>query len=123
MAANGLVTVEANRLLDNTIVTNSTVDLVTTMGTASAAPTKVTGGSYAAQTPTWAAASAAEKHNSATVTFAGLPAATIVGVDVANTVPNRTWFAPFTTSRTTLAGDSLVFATTTGLSFTFTNSP
>lgn len=120
MAANGFVTTEANRVLDNSLVASSPVDLVTVMGTATTAPTKVTGGSYAAQTPTWAAAAAGAKSNSATVTYSGLPAATIVGIDVSNVVPSRTWFVPFTTSKVVNAGDSIVFAAG-GMSFTLTN--
>src|SRR5882757_7612064 len=121
MAANGLVIVEANRLLDSSI-NASTLDLVTVMGTASAAPTVVSGGSYAAQVPTWAAAAAASKANSALVTFAGLPAATIVGVDLKNTSgADRRWFAPFASSITTVAADSITFAASTGLVFNFAN--
>lgn len=120
MAANGITDTEANRLLDNSIPTSSTVALVTAMGTATAAPTKVTGGSYADQTPTWAAATAREKHNSATVTFAGLPTATVVGIDVSNPNPARTWFIPFASSRSVTSGDSIVFAAS-GISVNFAN--
>lgn len=121
MAANGLVTVEANRVLDDSIG-SSTLDLVTTMGGAASTPTKVTGGSYAAQTPTWASAASAAKANSATVTFSGLPTATIVGVDLKNTSgSDRRWFAPFASSISAISGDSITFASTTGLVFTFAN--
>jgi hypothetical protein len=128
MAANGLVTVEANRILDDSIstsgdhTTGSTLDLVTTMGTASAAPTKVTGGSYAAQTPTWNSASSASKTNDGAVTFSGLPAATIKGVDLKNTSGgDRRWFGPFASDITTASGDSITFADATGLEFSLTN--
>jgi hypothetical protein len=120
VAANGITDVEANRILDNSVATGSTVDLVTTMGTATTAPTKVTGGSYAAQTPTWSAASARTKSNSATVNFTGLPAATVVGIDVSNTTPARSWFIPLTTTKTVGAGDTLSFASA-AISFSFAN--
>jgi hypothetical protein len=121
MAANGLVTVEANRVLDDSIG-SSTLDLVTTMGTASAAPTKVTGGSYSAATPTWNSAASASKTNNGAVTFSGLPAATVVGTDLKNTSGgDRRWFAPFSASITTASGDSITFADATGLVYTFTN--
>lgn len=122
MAPSGFVTTEANRVLDNSLVASSPVDLVTAMGTAAAAPTKVVGGSYAVQTPTWAAAASAAKSNSAVVTYSGLPAATVVGIDVQNVVPARTWFSPFATSKVVNAGDSIVFAVG-GMSFSLTNSP
>lgn len=128
MAANGLVTVEAVRILDESIsttgavTTGSTLDLVTVMGTASAAPTKVTGGSYSAQVPVWNGAAASVKTNSATVTFSGLPTATVVGVDLKNTSGgDRRWFAPFASSISAISGDSITFAATTGLVFTFAN--
>lgn len=121
MAANGLVTTEADRILDNSIPTGSVLDLVTVMGTATAAPTKSTGGSYAAQTPTWNSAAAFAKTNSATVTFSGLAASTIVGTDLQNASSARTWFVPFATSKAVGAGDSIIFAATTGLSYSFAN--
>lgn len=123
MAANGLVGVEAARLLDDSVGA-STLDLVTAMGGLSATPTKVTGGSYSAQVPTWNSASntALTKTNSALVTFSGLPTATVVGVDLKNTSGgDRRWFAPFASSISAISGDSITFAITTGLVFTFAN--
>lgn len=109
MAANGITDVEANRILDNSIPSGTTIDLVTTMGTATAAPTKVSGGSYAAQTTTWISATGRAKSNSVAVTFAGMPATTVVGIDMANTTPARTWFIPLAANKTTNAGDTLSF--------------
>jgi hypothetical protein len=121
MAANGITDVEANTDLDASLPSTSVVDLVTVMGSASAAPTKVSGGSYAAQVPAWAAATAREKHNSAVVTYSGLPAATIVGIDVTRTSGGaRSWFIPFASSKVVSAGDSVVFAAS-GMSFNFAN--
>lgn len=114
MAANGITDVEADTLLDLSIPASSTVDLVTTMGTATAAPTKLTGGTYAAQTPTWAAASARSKANSAIVTFSGLPdttTTTVKGIDITRpSAGARSWFMPFATPIGASAGSSITFA-------------
>lgn len=121
MAANGMTTAEANATLDARIETNSTVDLVTTMGTASAAPTKVTGGSYSAQTPAWSSASGASKSNSGTVTWSGMPSCTITGTDTAHASAGaRSWFAPYATSHVIGSGDSVI-TTATNQAYTFTN--
>lgn len=114
MAANGITDAEANTLLDLSIPTSSTVDLVTTMGTATSAPTKLTGGSYAQATPTWAAATARAKSNSAIVTFTGLPdttTTTVKGIDVARpSAGARSWFMPFASAIGASAGSSISFA-------------
>jgi hypothetical protein len=115
-----LVQTEENRLLDASFGTAAYVApttpmklaLVTVLGTATAAGTEVTGGSYARQTLTMSAASAGSASNNALITFANMPAATVVGVDVydSNGTPRRCWFGPLASSRTTAAGDSLQFA-------------
>lgn len=125
MAANGMTTAEANRVLDDSI-NASTVDLATTMGTASTGPTPVAGGSYTPQTPTYAAASGATKHNSATVTYSGLPDTTgvggVKGIDLKNTSgADRRWFTPFASPIITALGDSIAFAATTGMVFSLVN--
>lgn len=124
MAANGITDAEANTLLDLSVVSSSVVDLVTTMGTATSAATKLTGGSYAAQTPTWASASARAKSNSATVTFTGLPdttSTTVKGIDIARpSAGARSWFMPFATPIGASAGSSISFAVG-GISASFAN--
>lgn len=115
-----LVQTEENRLLDASFGTAAYVApttpmklaLVTVLGTATAAGTEVTGGSYARQTLTMGAASAGSASNNALITFTNMPAATVVGVDVydSNATPRRCWFGPLASSRTTAAGDSLQFA-------------
>ncbi|WP_433134005.1 phage tail fiber protein [Micromonospora sp. CA-240977] len=85
-----LTQTEANRLLDATLGTSAhtapttpiRLALVTANGSATAAGTEVTGGSYLRQTVTMAAASAGGAANSGTVTFSGLSVGTIVGAEI-----------------------------------------
>ncbi|RKR92777.1 hypothetical protein BDK92_7257 [Micromonospora pisi] len=114
-----LTTTEANRLLDATMGTASytapttpiRLALVTANGSATAAGTEVTGGSYTRQTITMTAAAAGASASSGAVTFAGLPAATVVGVEVWDSAgsPRRLWWGALTASKTVGAGDSLSF--------------
>lgn len=115
-----LVQTEANRLLDASFGTTAytaptapmKLALVTTIGTATAAGTEVTGGSYARQTLAMTSASVASSSNSGVINFTNMPAATVVGVDVFDSAgtPRRAWFGSLTTNRTTAAGDTLSFA-------------
>lgn len=83
------------------------VALVTAAGTDTAAGTEVTGGSYARQNLTLAAAVAGATSNSADLTWAAMPACTVVGVEVWDSAgsPVRLWYGPLTASRTVAAGD------------------
>ncbi|MET7687977.1 hypothetical protein ABZT06_08350 [Streptomyces sp. NPDC005483] len=85
------------------------VALVTANGTDTAAGAEVTGGSYARQTLTVGAASSGATSNSADIVFAGMPAATVVGVEIWDSAgtPVRLWYGPFAASRTVGAGDDL----------------
>lgn len=115
-----LVQAEANRLLDASFgtaaytapTTPMKMALVTVLGTATAAGTEVTGGSYARQTLTMGSSSAGSNSNTVALTYSNMPAVTVVGVDVydSNATPRRGWFGPLAASRTTLAGDTLTFA-------------
>jgi len=115
-----LVTVEANALLNassgQATYTNPTtpikVALVTVIGTASAAGTEATGGSYARQTLTCAAASAGSISSNVALTYTNMPAATIVGVDEFDSAgtPVRRWFGSLTANKTTNAGDTFTIA-------------
>ena len=117
--ANNLTTAEANRLIDASVGTSAytaptgpmRAALVTANGSASAAGTEVTGGSYARQTVAFTAASAGTTSNNSTVTFSGLPAATVVGVEVYDSAgtPRRCWWGALTVSKTVGAGDSITF--------------
>lgn len=121
MAANGVTDAESLLILAASIEANSELDLVTTMGTASAAPTKVTGGSYVKQVIALWTNGTRERHNTATVTFSGLPTAIVVGTDLAHASAGaRSWFVPFAASKSVTAGDSIVFAAS-GLSYSLAN--
>ena len=85
------------------------VALVTANGSDTAAGTEVTGGSYARQSLSVAAASAGATSNSADLVFTGMPAATVVGVEVWDSAgaPVRLWYGALAVSRTVAAGDEL----------------
>lgn len=85
------------------------VALVTANGDDATAGTEVTGGSYARQSLTVGAASGGATSNSADLVFTGMPAATVVGVEVWDTAgaPVRLWYGALTASRTVAAGDEL----------------
>lgn len=85
------------------------VALVTANGTDTAAGTEVTGGSYARQNLTMAAAVGGATSNSADLVFAGMPACTVVGVEIYDSAgsPVRLWYGALTASRTVAAGDEL----------------
>lgn len=86
------------------------VRLMTANGSDSAAGTEVAGGSYTAQSVTLGAASAGAATNTADVTFTGMPAVTVVGLEVWDSAgsPVRLWYGPLTASKTTNAGDTFV---------------
>jgi hypothetical protein len=88
------------------------VALVTANGTDTAAGTEVTGGSYARQDLAVAAAVGGATSNSADLVFTGMPAATVVGVEIWDSAgtPVRLWYGPLTASRTVSAGDELVLS-------------
>ncbi len=88
------------------------VKLTTTTGTDSAAGTEVTGGSYAAQSVTFGAASAGSIANTTTVTFTNMPAATVLAVELWDSAgsPIRLAYGALTASKTTNAGDTFTIA-------------
>lgn len=67
------------------------------------------GGSYARQNITVAAAVGGATSNSADIVFAGMPACTVVGLEIWDSAgsPVRLWHGPLTASRTVAAGDEL----------------
>ncbi|MCP9997974.1 hypothetical protein LUX34_23980 [Streptomyces werraensis] len=85
------------------------VALVTANGSDTAAGTEVTGGSYTRKNLTTAAAVNGATSNSADLVWTGMPAATVVGVEVWDSAgtPVRLWYGPLAASRTVLAGDEL----------------
>jgi hypothetical protein len=114
--ADNLTNTAENRALDFILGLSSTapttplkVALVTANGSDTAAGTEVTGGSYARQNLTVAAAVSGATSNSADVVFTGMPAATVVGVEIWDSAgtPVRLWYGPLAASRTVDAGDEL----------------
>lgn len=91
-------------------VLSSVLKLMTSNGSATAGGSEVNGGSYAPQAISWAAPTGKTISNSAAITFTGMPAATVVGVEIWDTGTNRKWFGALSASRTTAAGDSITFA-------------
>jgi hypothetical protein len=85
------------------------VALVTANGSDASAGTEVTGGSYARKNLSTAAAVNGATSNSADLVWTGMPAATVVGVEVWDSAgtPVRLWYGPLAASRTVLAGDEL----------------
>lgn len=114
--ADNLTNTAENRCLDFILGLSSTaptaplkVALVTASGSDTTAGTEVTGGSYARQTLTVGAASAGATSNSADVVFAGMPAATVVGVEIWDSAgtPVRLWYGTLAASRIVAAGDEV----------------
>lgn len=115
-----LVQVEANKILDASSGTAAytapttpiKVALVTATGTATAAGTEVTGGSYARQTVTFAAAATGGNSSNVALTYTSMPAATITGVDEYDSAgtPVRRWFGALSASKTTNSGDTFTIA-------------
>lgn len=85
------------------------VALVTVNGSDAAAGTEVTGGSYVRKNLTVGAAASGATSNSADLVWTGMPAATVVGVEVWDNagVPVRLWYGALAANRTTLSGDEL----------------
>jgi hypothetical protein len=85
------------------------VALVTANGDDATAGTEVTGGSYARQNLSVAAAVNGATSNSADLVWTGMPAATVVGVEIWDSAgtPVRLWYGPLSASRTVAAGDEL----------------
>ena len=83
--------------------------LVTAAGSDSAAGTEVTGGSYSRKTITCAAAASGTTSNSADLVWTGMPACTVVGVEIWDSAgtPIRWWYGPLAANRTVLAGDEV----------------
>ena len=105
-----LTTTEANAILDARLALVDEVRLMTANGTAAAAGTQVTGGSYAPATGvTWAAAANGASSNSSVISFTNMPAATVVGVELWGAGVRR-WFGALATSKTLTAGDNAEFA-------------
>ena len=87
------------------------VCLLTAMGSDSAAGTEVTGGSYARQSVTLSAAASGATSNSADVTFASMPACTVVGIEIWDSAGSvRLWSMTLTASKVVNSGDTFTLA-------------
>ena len=85
--------------------------MMTTNGSDSAAGTEVAGGSYTPQTVTFGAASSGATSNSSDLTFSGMPACPVVGVEIwdsAAGTPIRWWWGALSASKTVNSGDTFV---------------
>lgn len=118
-----LVQTEANNLLAASMgVTGSytasstpmKLALDTVVGSATAAGTEVTGGSYARMTVAFGAPASGSISNSAQVNFVSMPAvngaSSVVAAEIYDSVPTRKWFGALAASKQTSAGDTLSFA-------------
>jgi hypothetical protein len=118
MADNLPDTIE-NELLDALVgtstysITGATkLRLMTANGDDASAGTEVTGGSYVAQTIAFDAAASGSISNNASISFTGMPAVTVVGIEIYDSAgsPKRLAYGALTTSRTVTAGDTVQFA-------------
>lgn len=118
MADNLPNTIE-NQLLDAlvgtasyTVTTPIQLALMTANGSDSAAGTEVSGGSYARQTIAFSSASGGQIANNAVINFTGMPAATVVGIEIYDSAgtPKRLAYGALTANKTTASGDTLQFA-------------
>ena len=107
-----------NKILDHVNLTTSytptsplKLRLMTANGSASAAGTEVTGGSYSPQTIAFAAASGGSAAHNADITFSGMPASTVVGLEIWDSAgtPVRLWWGALSASKTVSAGDAISF--------------
>jgi len=114
--ADNLTNTGENRALDWLMGTATTapttplkVALVTANGSDTTAGTEVAGGSYARKNLTVAAATNGATSNSADLVWTGMPAATVVGVEVWDSAgtPVRLWYGALAASRTVASGDEL----------------
>lgn len=117
MADNLPDTIE-NQILDAIVGTASysvttpcKLALMTANGNDSTPGTEVTGGSYSRQTIAFNAASGGSSSNSATINFTGMPACTVVGVEIYDSAgtPKRLWYGSLSASKTVASGDTLQF--------------
>ena len=117
MADNLPNTIE-NQLLDALVGTDTysvttpiKLALMTANGDDGTPGTEVTGGSYARQTIAFGAASSGQIANSAEINFTGMPAATVVGIEIYDSAgtPKRLAYGALTANKTTASGDTLQF--------------
>jgi hypothetical protein len=117
--ADNLPDIIENQLLDALVgtstysITGATkLRLMTANGNDASAGTEVTGGSYASQTIAFDAAASGSISNNASISFTGMPAVTVVGIEIYDSAgsPKRLAYGALTASRTVTAGDTVQFA-------------
>lgn len=117
--ADNLPNIIENELLDAlvgadtfSVTTPIKLALVTANGDDASAGTEVTGGSYARQTITFTAADAGSIENDSAISFTGMPAVTVVGIELYDSAgsPKRLAYGALTSSRVVTAGDTVQFA-------------
>jgi hypothetical protein len=88
------------------------VRLMTANGSAASAGTEVAGGLYTAQTIAMGSASAGSAANTNAISFTGMPACTVVGIEIwdSNGSPVRRWWGAVSASKTYGAGDTATIA-------------
>ncbi len=119
-----LVQVEANNMLAASLgitaysaaATPMKLALDSAVGSNIAAGTEISGGSYvrASMAGAFGAVSAGSVTNSAgAISFTSMPAVTVTSCEIFDSTgtPVRKWFGTLTASKTTNAGDTLTFAT------------
>ncbi len=89
------------------------VALMTANGTDSSAGTEVAGGSYARQNVVFTTAASGATENNAAITFTGMPAATVVGIEIYDSAgsPVRLAYGALSANKTTNSGDTFTIAT------------
>jgi hypothetical protein len=115
-----LVTVEANSLLAASSLqttypaptTPLKVALNTAVGTASAAGTEVTGGSYGRQSISFAAAAAGSIASNVALTYTSMPSCTVTSVDEFDSAgtPIRRWWGLLSATKVVNSGDTFSIA-------------
>lgn len=117
--ADNLPNVIENELLDAlvgadtfSVTTPIKLALVTANGDDASAGTEVTGGSYARQTITFTAADAGSIENDSAISFTGMPAVTVVGIELYDSAGSakRLAYGALTSSRVVTSGDTVQFA-------------
>ena len=117
--ADNLPDIIENQLLDALVGTTAysitgpvKLALVTANGNDASAGTQVSGGSYVRQTIAFTAASGGSIGNSASISFTGMPAVTVVGIELYDSAgsPKRLAYGALTSSRSITAGDTVQFA-------------
>jgi len=117
--ADNLPNIIENELLDAlvgatsfSVTTPIKLALVTVNGDDASAGTEVTGGSYARQTITFTAAASGQIENDSAISFTGMPAVTVVGIELYDSAgsPKRLAYGALTVSRAVTAGDTVQFA-------------